>query len=138
MLLATSRLRWKRLTSASRKASGTNRFFQSYSKELPRQTAFLKATLRVMTEGFLKPNAKTAFFKAILKFCTANQLFKNIFCLFHCHLSTAYRIIHMKLHTLKIKSKPRAASNPDPTSSSPAYWPLHQFAVANIEYNVST
>ena len=31
-----------------------------------------------MTEGFLKPNAKTAFFKAILKFCTANQLFKYL------------------------------------------------------------
>ena len=29
-----------------------------------------------MTEGFLKPNAKTAFLKAILKFCTANQLFE--------------------------------------------------------------
>ena len=28
---------------------------------------------RAMTEGFLKPNAKTAFFSAILKFCTANQ-----------------------------------------------------------------
>ena len=54
------------LTSASRKASGTNSFLQSYSKELLRQTAFLKATLRVMTEGFLKPIAKTAFFKAIL------------------------------------------------------------------------
>ena len=32
---------------------------------------------RVMTEGFLKPNAKTAFFKAILKFCTANQLYTS-------------------------------------------------------------
>ena len=42
-------------------------FFQSYSKELLGQTVFLKATQRVMTEGFLKPNAKTAFFKAILK-----------------------------------------------------------------------
>ena len=31
-----------------------------------------------MTEGFLKPNAKTAFFQAILKFCTANQLFKYL------------------------------------------------------------
>ena len=31
-----------------------------------------------MTEGFLKPNAKTAFFKAIFKFCTANQLFKYL------------------------------------------------------------
>ena len=29
-----------------------------------------------MTEGFSKPDAKTAFFKAIFKFCTANQLFK--------------------------------------------------------------
>ena len=29
-----------------------------------------------MTEGFLKPNAKTAFSKAILKFYTTNQLFK--------------------------------------------------------------
>ena len=32
-------------------------------KNLLGQTAFLKATLRVMTEGFLKPNAKTAFLK---------------------------------------------------------------------------
>ena len=31
-----------------------------------------------MTEGFLKPNAKTAFFTAILKFCIANQLFHII------------------------------------------------------------
>ena len=30
-----------------------------------------------MTEGFLKPNAKTAFFKTILKFSTANQLLKG-------------------------------------------------------------
>ena len=29
-----------------------------------------------MTECFLKPNAKTAFVKAFLDFCTANQLFK--------------------------------------------------------------
>ena len=28
-----------------------------------------------MTEGFLKPNAKIAIFKAVLKFCIANQLF---------------------------------------------------------------
>ena len=27
-----------------------------------------------MKKGFLKPNTKTAFFKVILKFCTANQL----------------------------------------------------------------
>ena len=59
------------------KSLGTNSFFQSYSKESLKQTAFLKATLRVMTEGFLKPNAKTAFFKAILKFCTTNQLIRN-------------------------------------------------------------
>ena len=32
-----------------------------------------------MTEGFLKSDAKTAFFKAFLKFCTANQLFNQIF-----------------------------------------------------------
>ena len=31
-----------------------------------------------MTEGFLKPKAKTAFFKTIPKFCTANQLFKYL------------------------------------------------------------
>ena len=30
-----------------------------------------------MTEGFLKSNAKAAFFKVILKFYTANQLFKG-------------------------------------------------------------
>ena len=29
-----------------------------------------------MRTWFLKPNTKTAFFKAILQFCTANQLFK--------------------------------------------------------------
>ena len=28
-----------------------------------------------MIEYFLKPNVKTVFFKAILKFCTTNQLF---------------------------------------------------------------
>ena len=53
-----------------KRVTETNSFSQSYSKELMRQTAFLRATLRVITEGFLKPNAKTAFFKAILKkFC---------------------------------------------------------------------
>ena len=54
---------------AGRTSIETNSFSQ-------RQTAFFKATLRVMTEGFLKPNAKTAFFKAILKFCTAYKLLK--------------------------------------------------------------
>ena len=29
--------------------------------------SFSQSSQRVMTEGFLKPNAKTAFFKAILK-----------------------------------------------------------------------
>ena len=38
-------------------------FFKATQKELVGQTAFLKA----LKEGFLKPNAKTAFFKAILK-----------------------------------------------------------------------
>ena len=41
--------------------------FAASSNELLGQLAFLKATQRVMTESFLKPNAKTAFFKAILK-----------------------------------------------------------------------
>ena len=54
------------LTSASRKASGTNSFFQSYSKELLRQTAFFKASPRVRTEGFLKPKAKTAFLRNLV------------------------------------------------------------------------
>ena len=31
-----------------------------------------------MTEGLLKPNTKTSFFIALLKFCTTNQLFKSL------------------------------------------------------------
>ena len=57
-----------------------NSFFQSYSKRVTKTNSFSQSSQRVMTEGFLKPYAKTAFFKAILKFCTANQLFKK-FCL---------------------------------------------------------
>ena len=32
---------------------------------------FSNVPQKVMTEGFLKPNAKTVFFKAILKICIA-------------------------------------------------------------------
>ena len=37
--------------------------------------------------------------------------------------------------TLRIKPKPRAASNPDPMSSSPTYWSLHHVTFASFEYN---
>ena len=54
---------------------------------------------------------------------------------FYCHYSTSSRITHKKPSTLRIKSKPSAAWNPDLTSSSPVYWPLHHVAVANFDYN---
>ena len=36
------------------------------------RNSFSQATLRVITEGFLKLNAKTAFFKAIFRFVTVD------------------------------------------------------------------
>ena len=44
-----------------------NSFFPSYLKRVTGTNSFSQSSQRVMTEGFLKPNAKTAFFKAILK-----------------------------------------------------------------------
>ena len=44
----------------------------------------------------------------------------------------------LETSTLRIKSKPRAASNPDPMSSSPVYLPLHHIAVDSLWYNFST
>ena len=49
------------------KSFWNNSFFQSYSKRVSWTNSFSQSSQRVMTEGFLKPNAKTAFFKAILK-----------------------------------------------------------------------
>ena len=54
------------------------------------------------------------------------------------HHSTPFRIKHKKSSTLKTKSKHKPASNPGPTSSNPAYWPLHHVAVVTFEYNFST
>ena len=54
------------------------------------------------------------------------------FCLFYCLHFTPFRIICEKQSTKRIKSKPRAASNPDPMRSSPTYWPLHHVAVAKM------
>ena len=61
------------LKSASRKAFGTAAFFKATQKELLGQQLFSmlsKSNDRV----FLKPNAKTAFFKAILKNNLPNKL----------------------------------------------------------------
>ena len=41
--------------------------------------SFSQSSQKVMTEGFLKPNAKTAFFKAILKSVTAIRNIKPQF-----------------------------------------------------------
>ena len=52
--------------------------------------------------------------------------------------ATRHPELHIILSPFRTKSKPRAASNPDPMSSSPAYWTLHHVDVAMFEYNFST
>ena len=88
-----------------------NSFFQSYSKRVTGTNSFSQSSQRVMTEDFLKPNAKTAFFKAIFKFCTVNQLFKSLtMCVNYLTRNLPSQVSPTnsseQLHDVKFRSRP--------------------------------
>ena len=69
---------------------------RSYSKRVAGTNSFSRSSQRVMTEGFLKPNAKTAFFKAILKIMQLKLLFLLYYLLYF--LSFGY-ILELRRHS---------------------------------------